>query len=323
MMSLIISFLVCFGLVAYFSGAEMAFVSSNKLKLRELKDAGSDEADTLLKLHQDPEYFLIAVLMGTNIAYVAATSILTYFLKSQFHLGEEWLVLAIELPLMIIFAEMIPKDYCRMRSIPFLLSHTFSLKILNQLFYYPSSLFLKLMDKLLPQEGKKKKQSIFVNEEEFRSLIEESARYGVVEPHEEKLIKTILDFERIQVHSVMVPVKDVLMTEIQSQVQDVKKLVRKKSGKIVLVYEELPSIIVGMVHVFDVLLSEKDREGLAPFLRSPVFIPETTSIEQAFLILQERRQSYAVVTDPQGEVVGLVPIENLLMIEKRFPRHKK
>jgi len=322
MMSLTISFLVCFGLVAYFSGAEMAFVSSNKLKLRELKDAGSDEAAALLKLHKDPEHFLIAILIGMNIAYVGATSILTYFLQSQFHMGEEWLVLAIELPLMIIFAEMVPKDYCRMRSIPFLLSHTFSLRLLNRLFYYPSSLFLKLMDILLPQKGKKK-QSIFVSEEEFRSLIEESARYGVVEPHEEKLIKTILDFERIQVHSVMTPVKDVLMTDIRSRVQDVKKIVRKKPGKFVLVYEELPSIIVGMVHVFDVLLSEKDNERLAPFLRSPVFIPETTSIEQAFLILQERRQSYAVVTDPQGEVVGLVPIENLLMIEKRFPRYKK
>jgi len=317
MISLLISFLVCLGFVAYFAGAEMAFVSSNKLKLRELKDSGSVEAASLLKFHQNPEHLLIAILVGTNVAYVAATSILTYLLAVQFHLGQEWIVLAIELPLMIVFAEMVPKDYCRMRAIPFLLSHTFSLKILNQVFYYPSSLFLKVMNYLLPTQGKEK-QSIFVNEEEFRSLIEESARYGVVEPHEEKLIKTILDFERIQVHSVMLPVKDVLMVDIRSKVQDAKKLIRKDSGKIILVYEEIPSIIVGMVHVFDILLKGKDEQGLTPFLRSPVFIPETTSIEQTFLVLQERRQSYAVVVDSKGEVVGLVPIENLLMIEKRF-----
>jgi len=82
----------------------------------------------------------------------------------------------------------------------------------------------------------------------------------------------------------------------------------------VLVYEELPSIIVGMIYVFDILFEEDEKRGLKDYLRSPIFLPRSTSIEMAFLTLQEKRQSYAVVMDSRREVVGVAPIENLLVL---------
>ena len=65
------------------------------------------------------------------------------------------------------------------------------------------------------------------------------------------------------------------------------------------------------------LLKGEDADNLRKFLRSPVFIPKTMSIEKAFLTLQAKRQSYAIVTNRLSDIVGVVPIESLLIMEKR------
>jgi CBS domain containing-hemolysin-like protein len=82
----------------------------------------------------------------------------------------------------------------------------------------------------------------------------------------------------------------------------------------VLVYEEIPSIIVGMIYVFDLLFEEDEKKGLKNYLRAPIFLPRSTSNEKAFLTLQEKRQSFALVTDMKREVIGAVPIERLLVL---------
>ena len=71
-----------------------------------------------------------------------------------------------------------------------------------------------------------------------------------------------------------------------------------------------------MVYVFDILWEEENAQGLRNFLRAPLFIPETTSLAKAFLMLQKKRQSYAIVTDRAGNIKGAVPIERLLTFEK-------
>ena len=316
MIGLVLIFMITVTLSIFFSGAEMAFVSANKLKLRELADSGNRKARFVLDLHQDPHYFLTALLIGNNATYVISTSLLTYFCRAYFGIRSEWMIMLLMAPFLIVFTEMVPKDYCRLRAIPFLLGQVFWLKWIQRLFYFPIFFFFKAVNFFWPDFIRRSDQEIFVNEEEFRSLIDESTRRGIVGPQEEKLIHTILDFERLQVHSVMIPVAKVPMMDIHSTVEDVKRLARESKAKMVLVYEEIPSIVVGMVYVFDILWEEENTKSLHDFLRAPVFISENTSIEKAFLSLQQKRQSYAVVTDRMNDVKGIAPIERLLMFEK-------
>ncbi|MEI7752386.1 MAG: CNNM domain-containing protein [Candidatus Omnitrophota bacterium] len=310
--------LFCFSLVAsaFFSGAEMAFVSANKLRLREMADAGDKKARFIMQLQQHPNYFLTAILIGNNAVNVTAISIATYIFKEHFGWNSEWAVMLVIAPILIIFAEMVPKDYGRLNAIPFLLGQTVWLKGLKAVLYGPIILFFKVLSFVWPSFQQGVVRDIFVNEEEFRSLIEESTQRGIVGPQEEKLIHTILDFERIHVSSVMVPVGKVPMVDIHSKIADVKQLARETHVRMMLVYEEIPSIVMGMVYVFDILWEEENAQGLHDFLRAPIFIPEDTSLEKAFLTLQKKRQSYAVVTDRAGDVKGVVPIERLLMFEK-------
>ncbi len=312
MMTLIFLFFLCVALSAFFSGAEMAFISSNKLKLRELADSGSRSAQLVLKLHENPHQFLTAILICNNAVNITATVLFTLFLDLRFGITNEWLITLMLAPILIIFAEMVPKDYCRLKAHSVLLKYGWGLNLFRVVFRIPTQAILATIDFLLAPFGHSSRKSIFVDEEEFRSLIDESAKTGLVEQHEKKLIDTILDFERIKVESVMIPVEKAAKIDITSKVRNAKDIARHTHQKMILVTEELPTLIVGMIYVFDLLFEENEDQGLKNFLRSPVFLPRHTSIEKAFLTLQEKRQSFALVTDASGEAIGFVPIERLL-----------
>jgi CBS domain containing-hemolysin-like protein len=313
---LLVIFLLSLIASAFFSGAEMAFVSANKLRLREIADSGDKKARFIMQLQQHPNYFLTAILIGNNVVNVLAISAVTYFFKQYLGWNSEWLVMLIIAPILIVFAEMAPKDYCRLNAISFLLGKTFWIRGLTAVLYGPIILFFKILGFFWPSFQQGQARDIFVNEEEFRSLIEESSHRGIVGPQEEKLIHTILDFERIQVQSVMLPLGKVPMVDIYSKLEDVKRIARETQSRMMLVYEEIPSIVMGMVYVFDILWEEENARGLHDFLRAPIFISEDTSLEKAFLLLQKKRQSYAVITDRAGDIKGVVPIERLLIFEK-------
>ncbi len=314
MISLFIVFAVSFVLSAFFSGAEMAFVTGSKFTMRHLADAGNKAAKTIVHLFQYPQRFLTTVLIGNNIVNITTTAICTLFLEMFFQVRNGWVATAIMAPLLIVFAEMVPKDYGRLRSHDFLLASAGWLDLFSKIFYYPTVLLLKGVDFFLSRLGERGHKSIFVDQEEFRLLIDESTKSGVVSDHEKRLIDTILDFERIRIESVMTPVDKIPKVPFTGTVQDVKDLVRRTPAKMVLVYEEIPSIIVGMIYVFDLLFEENESQGLKNYLRSPIFLPLNTSNEKAFLTLQNKRQSYAAVTNPAGDVIGAVAIERLLVI---------
>ncbi len=310
-MSLELTFILCFVVSAFLSMAEMAFVSVNQIQLRKIADTGSLGARKILNLHQQPQDFLTVILIGNNTVNIAATVILTYWLELHFKIENEWVAAAIMAPLLIILGETVPKDYGRLRAQNFLLQYAGLLSFLLKIFRIPLRWILKGVDMLLGPLSSETARNIFVSEKEFRLLIEEGTKRGILGHHEKRLIDIILDFERIHIDSVMIPVAEAAKVDIAGSVGEIKEIARRTHTRMVLVYEEIPSIIVGMIYVFDLLFEIREDLGLKNYLRSPIFLPQNTSIEKAFLTLQEKRQSFAAVTDSQGEVKGVVAIEKL------------
>lgn len=313
MIALLFGFLLSLVLSAYLSGAEMAFVSASKLKFREKADKGDAASKRIVKLLEQPQIFLTTILIGNNVANIVATAILTYAADTYLGIQNEWLIAGIMAPVLIIFGELAPKDYGRLRAEKFLLHHAGTLAFIEWLFYWPSRLAMNAVS-FFSGSSMGSSKSIFVDEQEFRLMIEESTRTGLLEAHEKELVDTILDFERIRLDRVMIPLEKLAKIEFTGTVRDIKEIARRTKSRMVLVYEEIPSIVVGMVYVFDVLFEEDETQGLKKFLRSPIFLQQNTSIEKAFLTLQEKRQSYAVVTDANAEVIGAVPIERLMVV---------
>jgi len=321
-MGLLVIFLLCFMFSAFFSGSEMAFVSASEFKLRELADSGNHAAKKIVRLKSDPQPFLTSVLIGNNIVNVTATAVLTYVFQTYFGISNEWVVTAVMLPLLIVFGEMVPKDFCRQHGQQVLLQSAYVLDFFWNILRLPAVVILKVLGFLLGKEDLERDKSIFVSEKEFRMLIEESTQTGVVEHHEKQLIDMILDFENIRLSSVMTSLEEAAKLDINGTVGDVKRIARQTNSPMVLIYEEMSSIIVGMVYVFDLLFEEDEHQGLKNYLRSPIFLPDHTSLEKTFLTLQQKRQSFAVVTDLYREVLGVVPIERLLTVSPpSSPRH--
>lgn len=313
-MTLLLALAIALFFSAFFSAAEMAFLSTDKVKLRDESERGDPRASRLLVLFEDSREFLTTVLIGNNLLNVLAAALFTTFLETRWRIHNEWLVTAILAPILVILCETVPKGYGRHRGQGFLMDN------LNPTFFFwrilagPARILLAASEIFLGRTGKGAKKNIFVNEDEFRFLIEESVRSGVLEEHEKKFVEKILDFERIPIERVLTPVASVPQVELSQTVGEAKEKAKKTGSKIILVYEEIPSIVIGMIYVFDLLFEVHEEKGLTEFLRSPIFLPKETSLEKAFLTLQAKRQSFALVTDPRREVAGIINIEHLIAL---------
>ena len=313
-MSLLIGLGICLLLSAFFSAAEMAFLSTDRVRLREKSEEGNSRAQQILNLHRDSREFLTTVLIGNNLVNVLATVLLTTYLERQFGIQNEWLVTALLAPVVIVLGETVPKGYGRHRTLGFLLDHTTLLLFFSRLFYWPTRILLAASELFLGRKERGGRKNIFVNEDEFRFLIEESVQSGALEEHEKKLVERILDFERVPIERVLIPVASTPRVELSEKVRQAKESARLTDSKVILVYEEIPTLVIGMIYVFDLLFEKEEEKGLREYLRSPIFLPRETSLEKAFVTLQEKRQSFALVTDSRREVIGLVSIESLLAI---------
>lgn len=312
MIEMIVLFLLVFVLMAFFAGSEMAFVSSNKLKLKHLVDSGSRSAGIVYRFQRNPQRILTTILVGTNLAHVTATSLFTYAMRNYAGLTTEWLDTLILAPFIIIFAETVPKDWFRQKADQFIYKIAPVLLFFEKLFLPVSVVILALVDFLVGFMESRSKRNPFVTKAEFRSIVEESARGGVLGEHEKRLIDTILDLGTTSVQDVMVRLKEFPHLELSKKVSDAKALARQSKEPFILVYEEIPSIVVGVIYVFDILFEDDPETRLAPYLRSPLFVSQHDSVEKTIALLQSKHSSYAVVMNDEREVIGVVDIENLI-----------
>lgn len=312
MSGLIVGIIILFMVAAFLAAAEMAFISVHPVRLREQADKGSQGAKSVLALRSDNQHFLGVILIATNMTQVALAALMSYFLEFRLSIHSELIATMIVTPLMLIFCEMFPKEYARLHSLSFLTREEKWLMLLYRLFYWPAHAFIRMTEILFPG-FKKRDEKIFMNEVEFKALVAESEKRGVLDPHERDFVNMILDFERISVRSVMTPLIQVAAVDLRSDIKDVRDAARDKGDHEVLIYEDDPSIVVGVIYVFDVLIKERENGSLGEFLKAPLFISEKMPLEEAFQILKRKRQSFALVTDDRYEVIGVVPIENLLL----------
>lgn len=305
-------FILLLAVSAFLSASEMAFVSVDPIQLRQKSDSGNFGLRRALRLRADSEHFLGALLIANNLCNIGATMCLTYFFQEYFAVSSEWAVTIVMLPLLIVFCEMSPKEYARMNALKFLEKQSGLLWGLHQVFFLPVDLFIRATQTMLPIL-ERKRENIFLNETEFKALVTESEKQGVLDTHEKEFVHTILDFERIPVKSAMISLNRAAQVELHSDLNAVRSAAREAGAKMVLVYEEEPSVVAGVIYVFDLLTKRGENGAISELLKAPLFIPETMSLEEAFRLLQSKRQSFALVMDENYEVSGVVPIENLLL----------
>jgi CBS domain containing-hemolysin-like protein len=309
----LLSLFILIFLSAFFSGSETAFMSVNRIKIKEKVQRGDDHAVKVDKLLQDQTKLLTTILIGNNLVNIAASSIATALSIELFGSKGVGIATGVVTLLILVFGEITPKslgnnrsiDYAKIAAVPL-----YYLEIILSPFIY---LFTKIVNLFV--KDKSLISSAFLSEEEIRRFVDVSQREGVIKETEQEMIQSVFDFDDTLVKEIMIPRIDMVCIEKYASLKDLIKLGVEKGHSRIPVFEESIDNIIGLIYIKDLLellLEQKDDVDIEEFVKPIYFIPEGKPINQLLSEMKDRKEHMAIVVDEYGGTSGLITIEDLL-----------
>ena len=314
--------IVCLILCAFFSGMEIAFISSNKMYLEIEKKQDSFLSNILTKLTEKPSKFIAAMLIGNDIALVVYSFFMGDLLMNWigllgFHLSElASLILqtVISTILVLITAEFLPKVFFQIYANQLVKFLALPAYFFYVLFYFISSFFIWISDFVLKMFFKTEGDHIplYFSKVELGNYITE--QMSTVEDHEEmdseiQMFQNALDFSGVKARDIMSPRTEIVAIDLFESITALKELFIETGYSKVVVYQNSLDDIIGYVHSFDLFKKPKSIKSIV----IPVeFVPETIYIKDAMELLTKKRKSVAVVLDEHGGTSGIITIEDIV-----------
>jgi CBS domain containing-hemolysin-like protein len=299
---------------AFFSGAETAFVSCNRIRIRHLAKSLDRNAQVAEKLLAEPERVLATTLVGTNVFNVLGVVMAATYagILLGHYEGLGGLVATVVMtPVILIFSEAVPKAYFYRHADIITLRIVGIIRFFSFLCSPLVILSTFLTRRLMSLMGGESPKNPFVTRDELRVLMWESGRLGILEKHEQDMIHHIFKFRETAAKSVMVPLVAVDAVEARQKVASAIKLIGDRGHSRLPIYEERIDNIIAYVSVSDLL--GKDSNTPIRKLMRPVFVvPETKSIADLLLDLKARGEHLAVVVDEYGGVSGIATLEDIV-----------
>jgi CBS domain containing-hemolysin-like protein len=315
--------LVSMLLSAFFSGMEIAFVSSNKLKIEVDKNKGKLSARILSFFQNKSSNFIATLLLGNNVALVVygiymekmlempISAILPEALDTSFmHLLLETIVSTL---IILIFSEFLPKVLFRLYSNRILSFFTLPVSIIYavlwpivKMFIFLSEMILKLFFRVQLEERKYAFSSTDVDHyvKEFSTeTVEEEAQEDI------KLLHKALEFQSVKVRECMIPRPEIHALEKTASLQEAQQLMIETGHSKLLIYEEDIDHIIGYIHSFDLFKNPRSIEGI---LRDISFAPESMQGSELLSRMTKEQRSIAVVLDEFGGTSGMLTLEDLM-----------
>ena len=302
---------LCLLLEGFFSGSEIGVISADQIKLRHRAAKGSKGAKLALKMLQKPEWLLSVTLVGTNIAVVTNTTMVTALMIHLFGDNGSWMAIAIAAPLIWIFGEIVPKSVFQQKSdviTPYII---FVLVFFSYLFY-PILIIFSVMTRLLTKlTGGDDKNPFTLREEIVTMLQMPAASQGDIQQVEQNMIKRMFNFTETTVNDVMLPLIDVVAIEKNSTCQKAKQISSEQSHIRLPVYDVRVDRIIGVLHTLE-LLDVNPQTPVVSFVRPAVYVPRGKSIKDLMTELRTAGTVIAIVVDEFGGAEGIVTIEDIM-----------
>lgn len=306
----------CLLIQAFFTASEMSLVSANRLRVRHLADSGSKKAKLIQQFLEVPEKFLSTTLVGINVVLVLGSTMASYLMSSEklMNLGKWGPVAAtmVMLPLVLIFAEIVPKSLARPRATQMSMALGYPLRFAYYLLYPLVQVVSWISARLVKLLGiKSGKRKMFSSVEDIRLLMKEGERQGALTEDEQRMISRIFDFGENEASDIMIPLIDVALAEETSRVEDLWKIINKTGYTRIPIFRERVDKIIGTVQATDLLMARKE-EGIKAFIRPPYIVPESKPLEELLEELRATDVNMAIVVDEYGGVAGIVTLENVI-----------
>ena len=308
---------------AFFSSAETALTTVNKMKIKALTEEGHKNAKTVEKLIENPSKLLSAILIGNNIVNLTASSLTTTLMTNICkNIGmEEQASLIIGIGtgvltvLILIFGEITPKTLATIYSTNISLAYGSIIYFLTQ-FLTPvifivnklSTCFLAIF-KIDPNA-----KGETMTESELRTIVEVSHEEGVIESEERKMITNVVDFGDSVAKDVMIPRIDMSFVKETSTYDELVVAFDKDKYSRLPVYNETKDNVIGIVNLKDVFFYQGKKEdfSISKIMRKPYFTYEFKKTSELLIEMRKDSIALAIVLDEYGATAGLITLEDLL-----------
>lgn len=311
-----------------FAASEIAFLSVNKTKLNLDIKQGNKKAIKVKKLIDNPSSFLATIQIGITLAGFLASAFAAETFADEIvaHLSN----INISVPLLktiivivitiilsyftLVFGELVPKRlamrypekiaYFMVGMISIIMKVTYP-------FVWVLTKSTNFISKLLGIKGEKENQ---ITEEEIRLMIAEGRDSGAIEPQEGELIFNIFKFNDTEVEKVMTPIGKVVAIEKNISNTQLRRVIKDNKYTRLPVYDNTINNIVGILNTKDIILSYAKNQKflLENILHKAYFVNEKDKIDDVFRNMQKSREAISIVLDENGNVTGIVTMEDAL-----------
>ena len=313
--SIVIFLLILSGL---FSGSETSITSVSKSKIHKLAIRGDKRAKALMKIINKKNDLISSLLIGNNFVNILASALATAILIKFY--GDRGILYSTILMslLIVIFAEVLPKNYALIKPDRFALGMTKYLSVFLKVIF-PIMLFIKFINwfffKIMKIDTDNKSTSKTARED-IRNIIDMHEDEGRLLKDEGDMLNAILDLKEITVEKIMTHRKNIYSIDLNN-VQTFFYKIAQSSFSRIPVWEKNPNNILGSIHAKNVLSNlnndgQLDIAKIKENLIKPWFIPETTKAKDQLSEFIARKEKLAFVVDEYGELMGLISMEDII-----------
>ena len=314
--------ILCLILSAFFSGMEIAFVSSNKIYLEIEKKQDNFLSKTLTKLTEKPTNFIVSMLIGNTVAMVVygffmGDLLMQWFLYLENPLSDGFnLLLRILIAAIVILvtAEFLPKVFFQIYANSLIKFFAVPAYFFYKIFYYIAAFFIRISDFILRKFFKTEGDitPLFFSKIELGDYITE--QMSTVEDNELVdseilMFQNALEFSGVKARDVMTPRIEIIAIDLFDSIEDLRWLFIETGYSKIVVYQNSFDDIIGYVHSFDMF---KKPNSIQEIVISVEFVPQTIFIKDAMNLLTKKRKSVAVVIDEYGGTSGIITLEDIV-----------
>ena len=314
---LLLAFLLCLALSAFFSSAEAAFISLPKLRIRYLAESGVKGARQLAKAADRPERFLATVLLGNNLVNVAAATLGTIMAVAVFGLPWGPIIATVGVTaLILVFGEVIPKTLAVHRAQRLSLLYINPVRIIEWCLYP----FVLALDRIglgfIKMVAETEEDRKLVSEGEIRSVISAGEDEGVVEEDEAEMLHKVFEFTDRPVSKIMIPRTEIAWVEQGTKLSDFLAIYAQTPYSRFPVYKDNTDNVVGILFAKDVLMKLTDNCAseeivIDDLIRPAHFVPESKHLGELLTEIRDGGYHVVIVVDEFGGIAGMVTLGQL------------
>lgn len=312
----LIIIIVLIFLSGFFSSAETAFSTLNRVRMRNLEEEGSKKAARVNKILESYSKMLSAILIGNNIVNLTASSLTTAFVIGvcgNAYIGFGTGILTI---VVLLGGEIIPKTWANLNSEKLALAYSSVIYALMKIMtpvIFIVDLLSKGILKLLHVDPNKKMDTI--TESELKTYVDVSHEDGQIESDEREMIYNIFEFSDTCVKDIMIPRTNMVTVNADESVNDLIKVFHESMYTRIPVYQEDKDSMIGFVNIKDLFIariSGQKNITLKSLLREAYYTYEYKKNADLLLEMREKSMNVAFVLNEYGSTVGMVTLEDLL-----------